>query len=134
MGKTEFQLDSCLDEIDKQLSKMIEQEYPQKFKELVYKLAQELMGKVVELTPNDTGDLQRGWTIGKVVKKGDEYYIEVFNNLDYAEHVEHGHRTRGGKKFVPGAHMMKISLTELNARLPAYLSQWIHEFISVNNL
>lgn len=134
MGKTEFQLDSCLDEIDKQLSKMIEQEYPQKFKELVYKLAQELMGKVVELTPNDTGDLQRGWTVGEVVKKGDEYYIEVFNNLDYVEHVEYGHRTKGGKKLVKGAHMMEISLTELNDRLPAYLSQWIHEFISVNNL
>lgn len=74
------------------------------------------------------------WKVGKIQKRGDEYYIEVYNNVEYAEPVEYGHRTRGGKGFVPGSHMMEVSLAEVAALLPGYLLGWLNDFISTHDL
>ena len=89
---------------------------------------------VKENTPKKTGRLQDSWKVGKIEKRGDEYYIEVYTNVEYAEPVEYGHRTRGGKGFVKGKHMMAISLEEVSARLPAYLQEWLNDFISTHDL
>ena len=62
------------------------------------------------------------------------YYIEVYNNVEYAEPVEYGHRTRGGRGFVPGKHMMELSLEELNQALPGFLREWLSDFISTHDL
>lgn len=51
-----------------------------------------------------------------------------------AEPVEYGHRKRGGKGFVKGAHMMSISLNKINNRLPGYLKNWIQNFITTHDL
>ncbi len=133
MGKTEYSFDG-LDELEKQLSEMIEDEYPQEFKKMVVQLAYELQGKVKELTPvsEHGGRLRDGWEVGNIEKRGDEYYIEVYNNVEYAEHIEYGHRTRGGKSFVKGTHMMDIALSEVNQRLPRYLKLWLKDFISTH--
>lgn len=133
MGKTEYSFDG-LDEMEQRLSKMIEQEYPAAFKEMVKKIAYDLEGKVKENTPRKTSRLRDAWTVGDIVKRGDEYYVEVYNNVEYAEPVEYGHRTRGGKGFVKGAHMMEISLSEVNQRLPKYLKDWVHEFVENHDL
>ena len=130
---TEYRFDG-LDRLEKRLAQMIEQEYPAEFRQLVIQIAYELQGRVKEKTPRQTGRLQDSWTVGKIQKRGDEYYIEVYTNVDYAESVEYGHRKRGGKGFVPGHHMMELSLEELSDRLPAYLQQWLNDFISTHDL
>ena len=133
MSSTDYSFDG-LDALEQQLSQMIEREYPEEFKKLVVQIAYELQGRVKEHTPKATGRLGDSWKVGKVEKRGGEYYIEVYTEVEYAEPVEHGHRTRGGKGFVKGRHMMQISLDEIAARLPGYLQEWLNDFISTHDL
>lgn len=130
---TEYRIDG-LDKLEQQLSRMISQEYPKEFRKLVIQIAYELQGRVKEKTPHRTGRLQDSWKVGKIQKRGDEYYIEVYTNVEYAEPVEYGHRTRGGKGFVPGKHMMELSLDEVSRRLPGFLREWLNDFISTHDL
>lgn len=130
---TEYRFDG-LGQLEKRLSQMIEQEYPDEFRKMVIQIAYELQGRVKEKTPRKTGLLQDSWKVGKIQKRGDEYYIEVYTNVEYAEPVEYGHRKRGGRGFVPGHHMMELSLDELSDHLPAYLQQWLNDFISTHEL
>lgn len=51
-------------------------------------------------TPKDTGDLRRSWTLDPPSKAGKAIEMELSNNLEYAEHVEYGHRQEPGR-FVP---------------------------------
>lgn len=121
-----------LDKWVQRLAKTIEIEYPKEFRAMVIQIAYELQGAVKAKTPRKTGRLQDSWKVGKIVKRGSAYYIEVYTDVEYADPVEYGHRTRGGKGFVPGAHMMELSLAEVNERLPAYLQQWLSDFISTH--
>ena len=130
---TEYRFDG-LGQLEKRLSQMIEQEYPDEFRKMVIQIAYELQGRVKEKTPRKTGLLQDSWKVGKIQERGDEYYIEVYTNVEYAEPVEYGHRKRGGRGFVPGHHMMELSLDELSDHLPAYLQQWLNDFISTHEL
>ena len=122
MSGTDYSFEG-FDALERQLTQMIEQDFPEEFKALVIQIAYELQGR-----------LQDSWKVGKIEKRGDEYYIEVYTNVEYAEPVEYGHRTRGGKGFVKGKHMMAISLEEVSARLPAYLQEWLNDFISTHDL
>lgn len=118
-----------LDEWEKELMDVVQTDFPREFERLVIDLASELHEQVTGRTPVDTSNLQTTWKIGKIVKKGRDYYIQVYNNTDYAEHVEHGHRKRNSEEMVPGAHMMEISLAVLDARLPLYLQDWLSVFL-----
>ena len=133
MARTEYTFDG-LDRMERNLSQMIEQKYPAEFRRMVKQIAYELQGAAKENTPVDTSHLQDNWKVGNITKRGDEYYVEVYNNVEYAEPVEYGHRKRGGKGFVRGAHMMSISLNEINNRLPRYLKNWIQDFIATHDL
>lgn len=123
-----------LDEWEQALSQMIEQQYPEEFKRMVIDVAVQLEGRVKERTPKVTGHLQSEWHVGDIEKRGDTYYIEVYNNVEYAEPVEYGHRTRGGRGFVKGRHMMSLSLEELQKKLPAYLRTWLNDFLNTHEV
>lgn len=118
-----------LDEWEKELMDVIQTDFPKEFERLVIDVASELHEQVTGRTPVDTSNLQTNWKIGKIVKKGRDYYIQVFNNTDYAEHVEFGHRKKNSEEMVPGAYMMEISLAVLDARLPLYLQDWLSVFL-----
>lgn len=133
MADTDFCFDG-LDELEQALAQMIEQDYPEEFKKMVVQVAYTLQSEVKENTPVDTSRLADSWVVGEIRKVGDEYIIEVYTNVDYALPVEHGHRTRGGKSFVPGRHMMAVSLAKVNEALPAYLQEWLSDFISTHQL
>ena len=122
-----------LDEWEKNLSRVIAKEYPDEFLAMVIDIALQVLGKTKELTPVDTGLLRNGWNIGDIEKRGDTYFIEIYNNVEYAEPVEYGHRTKGGG-FKKGAHMLEVSLQELEKRLPAYLRTWLSEFLNTHDL
>lgn len=53
-------------------------------RDFLMEMAMRAMRKVKKRTPVDTGELRNNWQIGQVVKKGDAYEIEVFNNTHYA--------------------------------------------------
>lgn len=133
MSGTDYSFDG-FDAFEKKLSQMIEQKFPAAFKQKVIDIAYELQGRAKERTPHKSGILQEGWKVGKIAKRGDEYYIEGYNNVDYAEAVEYGHRTRGGKGFVKGKHMMELSLEEVGQRLPSYLQEWLSDFLDTHDL
>ena len=136
MSKTDYSFDG-LDKWEKELGKIISTTYPKEFEKMVIQLAYELQGKVKEYT-NDrakkTGRLLNSWTVGNIKKRGKEYTIEVYTNVEYAEPVEYGHRTRGGKGFVPGKHMMELSLNDVEKALPGYLKNWLSDFIKQHPL
>lgn len=132
MSSSDIILDG-FDEFEKQLTKIIEQTYPKEFEQMVIQIATDLQIAVQDATPVDTSHLQENWFVGDLVKRGNEYYIEVYNNVEYAEPVEYGHRTLDGG-FVEGAHMMELSVELLKLQLPAYLKDWLSDFISKHDL
>lgn len=123
-----------LDEAEQALTEMIEHDYPEAFKNMVIQIAWELQGRVKEHTPVDTSYLQDHWFVGDLIKTGNTYYIEVYTNIKYALPVEEGHRKRNGKGFVKGAHMMKLSLEEVNKRLTPFLQDWLSNFLDTHEV
>ncbi len=132
MSSTDITIEG-LDEFERNLSKLIEHDYPEEFKKMVIQIANDLRDTVKDKTPVKTSRLQDNWFVGDIVKRGNEYIIEVYNNIEYAEPVEHGHRTKNGG-FVEGAHMMEISVEELNVLLPMHIKNWLSKFISEHEL
>lgn len=144
MAGTEYRLDG-LDEIEKHLSAAIAHQYPEAFRQMVIDIAIQLEGRVKERTPVKTARLRNAWRVGEIRRSGDEYIIEVSNNLEYAEAVEYGHRQEPGRyvpaigkrlkrKFVPGAHMMELSLMDVEAKLPGYLREWLSDFLNTHEI
>lgn len=79
-------------------------------------------------TPKDTGDLRRSWTLTGPDKKGLKFEMDLANNLEYAEHVEYGHRQEPGRfvpaigkrlkaDFVPGSYMLRDGTRRLEETL-----------------
>ncbi len=104
-----------LDEMIKDFEEA-EKNVPSELRKLTDKMGASLLGKAKRKTPvgksRDSytgGTLRNNWQ----TKKLDPFTIAVYNNTKYALYVEHGHRTRGGKSFVPGVYMLKKSLDEL---------------------
>ena len=144
MAGTEYRLDG-LDEWEQALAQAVDQQYPEEFKAMVLQIAMELQGKVKEKTPEQTGRLQGAWEVGEIRKSGNDYVIEVYNNVEYAEAVEWGHRQIPGRyvpalgkrlkaKTVKGAHMMELSLQELETVLPGFLREWLNEFLNTHDI
>ncbi|MDU1348273.1 HK97 gp10 family phage protein [uncultured Clostridium sp.] len=78
----------------------------------------------VGVYPNKTGGhLRRNWQVGSVVKQGNAYIVEIFNNVEYASYVEYGHRTRDHKSWVEGRFMATISMQEVERELPKFLER-----------
>lgn len=132
MSSTDYSF-SGLSEWEQKLSEAVNEAYPEEFCRMVVDVAVQLEGKAKERTPVDTGRLRNQWRVGEIQKRGNEYYIEVSNDMDYAEPVEYGHRTRNGN-FKEGAHMMELSLAEVSAQLPGYLKEWLSDFLNTHVL
>lgn len=105
---------------------------------LTNELSARLLRKVIKRTPvgqysgesgRKGGTLRRGWTIGKIVKKGSLYEVEVINPVEYASYVEYGHRTRNHKGWVKGRFMMTISENELESQAPKIIERRIMEYL-----
>lgn len=85
-------------------------------------LAQEaelVRGDAVSLSPVDTGNLREAWKRSTP----DNGRVEVYNNTEYAAHVEYGHRQKVGqyvpaigkrlkKPFVEGKHMLRDAVQQ----------------------
>lgn len=93
---------------------------PKKRNEFVKKSAENLIGYTKDLTPVDTGNLKNNW------KRTRPYMgsIKVYNNTEYAAHIEYGHRVKnrsgewvkdenGKIKFVKATYMLHQGVEEL---------------------
>jgi len=96
----------------------------------VHELANQLLAKVVPRTPADTGELRRGWTLGRVILTAVGAEIEVFNPVAYCPYVEYGHRTANHDGWVEGRFMMTISKQELERELPSIMERKLERFIN----
>ena len=132
MSQTDIVIEG-LDEFEKKLVQIISHDYPHEFEQMVIQVANDLKDATADITPVDTSHLQENWFVGELVKRGNDYYIEVYNNVEYAEPVEYGHRTKKGG-FVEGAHMMERSVELINIQLPSYLRDWLIDFINKRDL
>lgn len=98
-------------------------------REFLLEMAYRAERKIKKRTPvgKDTpspGNLRRNWQVGNVIRKGNAYEIEIFNNTEYAGYVEYGHRT--GKEltgWVEGRFMMTISMKEMERELPKFIEK-----------
>lgn len=144
MAGTEYRFEG-LDEWEQALARAVDEQYPEEFRSMVIQVAMELQGKVKEKTPKRTGRLQNAWTVGEIRKRGNDYIFEVYNNVEYAEAVEWGHRQEAGRyvpalgkrlkaETVKGAHMMELSLQELETVLPGFLQEWLNNFLNTHDV
>lgn len=84
------------------------------------RISQLAIRKVKKMTPVDSGDLRNNWK-SYVLKKGDSYYIHVYNQLEYASFVENGHRiVVAGQTvgWVEGRFMLKLTMDEMERIAP----------------
>lgn len=149
MGNLKFDKKE-LEKLQKQLEELEKGKARDKFfEDCAKELAARLLSLVKPKTPvgvyddpsRKGGTLRRGWTGGKntdaeafarslnVEKSGKTYTITVENNVEYAPYVEYGHRTRGGKGFVQGKHMLETSEQELKALSPKILQDKLEKFL-----
>lgn len=140
-----------LDKLKEKLEQLANGKETEKFYEDCAKeLAARLLALVIKKTPvgvypkdpsKKGGTLRRGWTGDKtqnakafaesldMKKNGRTYTITIENNVEYAPYVEYGHRTRGGKSFVPGKRMLQISEQELQSIAPKVLQKKLDAFL-----
>ena len=83
-----------------------------------------------KLTPVDTGNLRKAWRITDVKKDGDTYQVTLYNNADYADYVEFGHRTIDHKNWVPGKFMLTISERQIEAVIESIVDRHLEEAFS----
>ncbi len=81
--------------------------------------AEVILGHAKDNTPTKTGTLKKAWHRTRAVQG----VVEVFNNTEYAAHVEYGHRQTPGrfvpaigkrlkKSFVPGKKMLHKAMLQ----------------------
>lgn len=86
---------------------------PQKVGMTLKQVAEQTIKEVKEETPADTGQLRMGWHR----ENGEGLKQIIYNNVEYVNHVEYGHRVvYYGKKtnsVVPGVFMLKKTIDKL---------------------
>lgn len=145
-----------LQEFQRKIDSISEQQTSQFCEECAKELAARLLAKAIKRTPvgvydqgsgKTGGTLRRGWTAQgnasggrtasakqyanslKVTKSGSNYVIEITNPVEYASYVEFGHRTRDHKGWVNGKFMMTISEKEVDAQAPGILQRKLIKYL-----
>ncbi len=130
-----------------------EQQFDKFLQTFLITLAEITIRQTKKLTPVDTGNLRSRWEYTKIKRKGDMLYIEIFNPVEYASHVEDGHgqdrrfvpgEWRGDRfeyipghhkgmmltyRWVKGHHMLRISITKVRQAIPKNYKTQFKKFI-----
>lgn len=90
------------DEYAKKLEALGE-DVPQIFKNVAKRGAIHFRNEAVKITDReelvDTGNYRRNWNGEAVGLGNDEYGIACSNNVEYASHLEYGHKLRNGRRW-----------------------------------
>ena len=104
------------------------------FTDWLYEMAERTIARTKLRTPVDTGALRNAWTIGGIKRSGDNFEIELINNMEYASYVEYGTPARPNWKWGGGAHMLTISMNEIVEQMPKRFDQAFTQFLKQNGL
>lgn len=108
-------MDSWLERI-----KTLKREFPKETGQFLLKQANAVIRDAKLYTPVDTGTLRAAWhRTGKTERK--EFQQIVYNNTDYVNHIEYGHRLKRGGKivgFIQGRRMLHKAM--FNRKLNFY--------------
>lgn len=94
------------EEFDERMQRVQEQGR-RKMNQFVSQEAEVIRGKAQDNTPVDTGHLKGSWRKSRAVQGK----VEIYDNVEYAAHVEYGHRTRSGG-FVKGKKMLHRAMLQ----------------------
>ena len=98
-------------------------------REFLLEMAYRAERKVKRRTPvgvgtPSPGNLRRNWKVGNVVRKGNAYEVEIYNNTEYASFVEYGHRAgKNSTRWVEGRFMMTISMKLVEKEMPKFIEK-----------
>lgn len=118
------------------------QKFHEKFvRDFLYEMGLRCLAKTKKRTPVDTGDLRNHWSLSDVWRKGDDLVIYLSNSMEYASHVEYGHRKRNAPlglrpedrnpgNWVEGYFMATLSIAEIEAEMPARYDAALKKFLS----
>ncbi|MGL4875175.1 MAG: HK97 gp10 family phage protein [Clostridium sp.] len=98
------------------------------------KNAMEALAKTKKRTPVDTGELRRNWGITRVIRRGNDLVVYLFNNKNYASYVEDGHATVNREGWVEGYYMATISIEEIDSKIPKRFESEFKRFMEGLNL
>ncbi|MDB2086861.1 MAG: HK97 gp10 family phage protein [Clostridium sp.] len=104
-------------------------EFDKFLNKFLIKCALDALGKTKKRTPVDTGGLKRNWFITRVMKKGDELVVWLYNSQDYASFVEYGHTDRSRTNWVEGYFMATISIEEVQRKIPQRFEREFEKFM-----
>lgn len=95
--------------------------FPKRMGILLKLQAEEAIKNVKKITPVDTGSLKSGW----FREKGDGTFKQIiYNDVEYVNHVEFGHRVgRSKSKVKPGVYMLKRTVIRLQIDFPKNLNK-----------
>ena len=111
-------IDNFLKNIDN-----IQNNFHEDLENLIKKHGVYLFTNTKKRTPVDTGQLRRSWEL----EKGD-LYVKLYNNVEYAQFVEYGHRTRGGKSYIEGAYMLKKTFEKTEEKFTNDLEKLLKKY------
>ncbi len=104
-------------------------EFDKFLNKFLIKCALDALGRTKKRTPVDTGGLKRNWFITRVMKKGDELVVWLYNSQDYASFVEYGHTDRSRTNWVEGYFMATISIEEVQRKIPQRFEREFEKFM-----
>ena len=104
-------------------------EFDKFLNKFLIKCALDALGKTKKRTPVDTGGLKKNWFITRVMKKGDELVVWLYNSQDYASFVEYGHTYRSRTNWVEGYFMATISIEEVQRKIPQRFEREFEKFM-----
>ena len=88
-------------------------------KQLLQDIANLVIRKTKRRTPYSSGNLRRNWKATSVKKVGDNLFVDVYNNLEYASFVENGFRAH----WVPGHWEGNVFVYEQDAKEGMYVGK-----------
>lgn len=129
-----------LKKFQKELEKLSEQDMDKLLLDCAKQLALELLRQVKQKTPTKTGLLKNSWQVGNAKKQANGYVVEVFNSVEYASFVEHGHYQEVGRfvpaigkrlvsNYVEGKHMLYLSVQEVEDYAYSYIEREVERLL-----
>lgn len=132
---SDFEL-TGFDELEKKLDE-ISKHGQQKLNKFVKQEAELIKGDAADNTPTDTNKLKESWERTGVVNGT----CIIYNNTEYAAHVEYGHRVKSRKtgkwvraadgktKVVRGAHMLRDAYKNAKMSLPEHAVEFLEDLL-----
>lgn len=77
----------------------MQKEYPAFIENFLKEMALRCLAETKKRTPVDSGELREKWVLSDIRKEGSVLEIDLINPMNYASHVEQGHRQK--ERFLP---------------------------------